>query len=228
MAKKMYEETRIAAIAEKIRELLGSDERYTTGTMPLGVEEVAITCYLAGRAEGGGGEGGGGGTIVVSVSDVIKSYPSVEEMNANFATDGVPVGKCVIIDTGNVEDEENAQLYIKTETEYMYLADLSGAQGIQGIQGVRGEQGPEGPAYTLTDSDKETIAAAVKDSLTGEGIPSHNHSAETITAGTFAGQVKANDSYQDTNTSLLRNSRILPITSQEVPTQTGETYWYYS
>lgn len=48
MAKKMYEETRIAAVAEKIRELTGMDKRYTTKDMPEGVEEVAITGYLAG------------------------------------------------------------------------------------------------------------------------------------------------------------------------------------
>ena len=51
MAKKMYEETRIAAVAEKIRELAGTETKYTTGTMPEGVEEVAITGYLAGLTE---------------------------------------------------------------------------------------------------------------------------------------------------------------------------------
>ena len=51
MAKKMYEETRIAAVAEKIRELTGTETQYTTGTMPEGVEEVAITGYLAGLTE---------------------------------------------------------------------------------------------------------------------------------------------------------------------------------
>lgn len=221
MAKKMYEETRIAAIAEKIRELLGSDERYTTGTMPLGVEEVAITCYLAGRAEGGGGEGGGGGTIVVSVSDVIKSYPSVEEMNANFATDGVPVGKCVIINTGDVNDEENAQLYIKTETEYMYLADLSGAQGIEGKQGVRGPegpQGPEGPAYTLTDSDKETIAAAVKDSL-----PTADISGEVATI--LNRTTKVNEA--DTNYATLMARGTSLNSTETTPAVNGAIAWTF-
>lgn len=47
----------------------------------------------------------------------------------------------------------------------------AGPQGIQGIQGERGipgetgPAGPAGPAYTLTDTDKNTIAAAVKASL---------------------------------------------------------------
>lgn len=51
MAKKMYEETRIAAVAEKIRELTGMDKRYTTKDMPEGVEEVAVTGYLAGLTD---------------------------------------------------------------------------------------------------------------------------------------------------------------------------------
>ena len=86
--------------------------------------------------------------------EVAKIYASVEEMHAGFASDGVAANRFVLIDTGNVEDEDNAKLFVKTETEYRYLTDLSGAQGIQGPQGVQGEkgdtgatgpQGPQGP-----------------------------------------------------------------------------------
>lgn len=45
MAKKMYEEANISAIAEKIREKTGSDTTYKTSEMPSGVEEV----YEAGQ-----------------------------------------------------------------------------------------------------------------------------------------------------------------------------------
>ena len=45
MAKKVYEEANIAAIAEKIREKTGGEETYTTAEMASGVEEV----YEAGR-----------------------------------------------------------------------------------------------------------------------------------------------------------------------------------
>ncbi len=51
MSKKMYEETHIAAIAAKIRELTGTVIRYTTEDMPEGVEEVAVIGYLAGLSE---------------------------------------------------------------------------------------------------------------------------------------------------------------------------------
>lgn len=69
---------------------------------------------------------------------------SVAELNENYATDGLSVGEFALINS-NVNDEDNAKLFVKTETEYRYLTDLSGAQGIQGPQGERGEQGPVGP-----------------------------------------------------------------------------------
>lgn len=84
---------------------------------------------------------------------ISKTYTSVAAMNAGYASDGVPEGAFVAINTGNVDDEENARLYIKGESAYVFFLDLSGAQGIkgekgeqgeQGIQGVQGERGPQG------------------------------------------------------------------------------------
>ena len=75
---------------------------------------------------------------------VAKTFSSVAEMNAGFATDGVAEGSFVVIDTGDINDEENAQLYIKTATGYSYITDLSGAQGIKGDPGEQGETGPQG------------------------------------------------------------------------------------
>lgn len=77
-----------------------------------------------------------------------KVYMSVAEMNANYATDGVAIGAFVLIDTGNVEDEDNAKLYRKGERQYVYFTDLSGAQGIQGPQGVQGIAGTDGVSIT--------------------------------------------------------------------------------
>jgi hypothetical protein len=62
-------------------------------------------------------------------------------MNAGFASDGVPEGGFVVIETGNVNDEDNAKLFIKTNIRYDFLTDLSGSQGMRGPQG---EQGPQG------------------------------------------------------------------------------------
>lgn len=78
---------------------------------------------------------------------IAKTYNSVEAMNAGYSTDNVAIGSFVVIDTGNVDDPDNAKLYIKGESAYVYLTDLSGAEGIQGPQGeqgIPGEQGPKG------------------------------------------------------------------------------------
>lgn len=69
---------------------------------------------------------------------ISKVYDSVAAMNAGYATDGVPIGGFVLIDTGNVADEDNAKLYVKGDTSYTYLTDLSGAQGMKGEKGDTG------------------------------------------------------------------------------------------
>lgn len=74
---------------------------------------------------------------------IAKTYPSVEAMNADFSGTDVTEGQFVLIDTGNVDDEDNAKLYVKGATAYTYITDLSGATGLTGPQG---EQGPQGVA----------------------------------------------------------------------------------
>lgn len=75
---------------------------------------------------------------------IAKTFPSVATMNAGFATDGVKEGQFIMIDTGNVNDADNAKLYVKGKTAYTYITDLSGATGMTGPQGQRGETGPAG------------------------------------------------------------------------------------
>lgn len=75
---------------------------------------------------------------------IAKVYASVDAMNADFSNPDIPEGAFVIINTGNVEDEDNAKLYVKGETAYSFVTDLSGATGIQGPQGERGPQGVQG------------------------------------------------------------------------------------
>ena len=91
-----------------------------------------------------------------------------------------------------------------------------GPQGIQGERGPEGPQGIQGPAYTLTDTDKNSIAAAVRNSMT----------AADVDAGTFAGAVKANASGQTPGTSLIRNS-LLTADDTVNPTVEGEIVWVY-
>ena len=46
-----------------------------------------------------------------------------------------------MIDTGNVNDVDNAKLYVKGKTAYAYITDLSGATGMTGPQGQKGDTG---------------------------------------------------------------------------------------
>lgn len=73
-----------------------------------------------------------------------KIYSSVDEMNSGHSTDGLPENSFVLINTGNVEDEDNAKLYVKGPEKYEYLTDLSGASGIQGPEGPAGKDGDPG------------------------------------------------------------------------------------
>lgn len=77
---------------------------------------------------------------------IAKVYSSVDDMNADYQNDDVSIGQFVVIDAGNVEDEDNAKLFIKGQSSYTFITDLSGAQGMQGPPGIRGEQGIEGPS----------------------------------------------------------------------------------
>ena len=86
---------------------------------------------------------------------IAKTFVSVDAMNKGFASDGVKTGQFVMIDTGNVQDADNAKLYVKGAESYTYITDLSGATGMtgpQGPQGLQGAAGPAGPAGAKGDS----------------------------------------------------------------------------
>ena len=96
--------------------------------------------------------------ITGPAGNIVRSYSSIDEMQAAYATDGVRVGGLVLIDTGNVEDEDNAKMFVKGNEKYDYVTDLSGAQGIKGAdgkQGVKGESGADGktPELQLVNGD---------------------------------------------------------------------------
>lgn len=76
---------------------------------------------------------------------IAKIYNSVSVMQTDSAS--LNLGDIVLINTDNVEDEDNARLYIRNESGYSLLTDLSGARGVQGPegpQGLKGEQGIQG------------------------------------------------------------------------------------
>lgn len=64
-------------------------------------------------------------------------------MNANFTNDLTDGDFCII--ASNVEDEDNADLFVRVGASMQLIADLSGATGIQGPRGPQGIQGKQGP-----------------------------------------------------------------------------------
>ena len=97
---------------------------------------------------------------------IVKTYSSVQAMEDDYNNPKVKIGQFVMIDTGDVENEEDSRLYLKGDTEWKFISDLSGAQGIQGLsayqvavqhgfegteaewlislKGEKGETGPKG------------------------------------------------------------------------------------
>ena len=100
-----------------------------------------------------------------------KTYTSKEKMIADF--DNMEVGDYVMI-TSNIEVEDNAKLYSKGETEWVFITDFSGATGIQGpqgpqgIQGIQGVQGPKGDKPIkgvdyFTETEKDAMVSEITD-----------------------------------------------------------------
>jgi hypothetical protein len=75
---------------------------------------------------------------------IAKIYESVAELEADTEPTGIIAGQFAIIETGDVEDLENSQLYLWDGTQYIYITDLSGAQGIRGFAGSQGDIGYTG------------------------------------------------------------------------------------
>lgn len=61
---------------------------------------------------------------------IFKQYTSITLMNADKAN--VPEGKFVLVNTNNVEQADNAKLYVKGAVNFDYLVDMSGAIGFTG------------------------------------------------------------------------------------------------
>lgn len=73
-------------------------------------------------------------TGIAAIGDAFtykKEYPSVEAMEADWGTADVKLGEYVLINTNNVEDPDDAKVYLKTQEGWKFIVDLSGMQGIQ-------------------------------------------------------------------------------------------------
>jgi len=75
--------------------------------------------------------GGWKDTGTLAEFKIRKTYPTVDAMNADFSGTSTDTGDFVMI-AGSVEDPDTAKLYVKGETAFEYITDLSGAQGMKG------------------------------------------------------------------------------------------------
>lgn len=74
-------------------------------------------------------------TGIAAIGDAFtykKEYPSIEAMEADWGTADVKLGEYVLINTNNVEDPDDAKVYLKTQEGWKFIVDLSGMQGVQG------------------------------------------------------------------------------------------------
>lgn len=74
-------------------------------------------------------------TGIAAIGDAFtykKEYPSIEAMEADWGTADVKLGEYVLINTNDVEDPDDAKVYLKTQEGWKFIVDLSGMRGIQG------------------------------------------------------------------------------------------------
>ena len=119
---------------------------------------------------------------------IYKTYASISAMESDASN--VPEGEFVLI-ASNVEDEDNAKLYVKGENSFVYLTDLSGATGIKGEKGEKGDKPVNGVDYNTPEEKEEfknevvsTATTEVKqniETIKEEAIQEFNSNASTKT-----------------------------------------------
>ena len=136
-----------------------------------------------------------------------KTYSSIEAMQADF--DNMEVGDYAMI-ANSMEIEDNAKLYYKTETEWVFITDFSGATGIQGEQGPQGIQGIQcergigisklevidGSLWvTLTDSTKQNAGLIITDEVKQWLVNEITNNAESNFSTYYDGKVTDFDNH---------------------------------
>ena len=150
-----------------------------------GTENTAIFDFTIPRGATGakGDKGDKGDPFTIK-----KTYASVSAMNDDFSNGEVPEGSFVMIDTGNVEDEDNAKLYVKGAESFTFITDLSGATGLKGDPGdaatiqvgdvTTGEAGSSAKV-----ENKGTTSAAIFNFIIPKGDKGDQGTAATIQVG---------------------------------------------
>lgn len=119
--------------------------------------------------------------------DIAATYPTIEAMEEDYDNPDIDVRSFVMI-TSNVEDPDNAKLYIKTDTGFSFVTDMSGATGLKGDKGEKGDAATisvgsvtSGAEPSITNSG--TSKDAVFDFVLPKGDKGDQGEAATIAIG---------------------------------------------
>ena len=112
---------------------------------------------------------------------IYKTYSTIALMEADF--DNVPDGSFVAIQS-NVEDPDNAKLYLRGNSEFTFITDMSGATGIHGDKGDTGDDGKAGAQILLSISGRNG-------SLSSTGCPAQ----PTLYGGFYVSDLLENNAW---------------------------------
>lgn len=169
---------------------------YISRTECLGIEPTNEDYWFKATSKGDKGETGATGPAGKDFS-IYKTYPSISAMQADV--NNVPEGSFVMI-ASNVEDEDNSKLYVKSETNFVYITDMSGATGIQGPQGEKGDKPVKGVDY-FTQQDIDSMVSEITDDA--NSVFNQNVTSKTEEFNTNATE-KTSD-FNDNYTEKLNN-----------------------
>lgn len=154
------------------KKMIESVEQTVTTTAPSGKNIVTITLKDGSKFTFDTYNGRVGDPFTID-----KIYSSIDVMNANYEVDGVKIGGFVLIDTGSVEDADTGKLFVKGESAYQYITDLSGSQGIKGTGILRIEQTTTSSedsgenVITITTTDGDSYAVSMRNGRRGSTGP---------------------------------------------------------
>lgn len=97
-----------------------------------------------------------------------KVYVSVAEMEADKGNPDIAEGDFVLVNTGDVEDPDNAKLYVKADGDFEFLVDMSGAIGFTG----KTPQFSMGTVTTL-EAGASAIVTVSDDGTDSDGNPKY-------------------------------------------------------
>lgn len=97
-----------------------------------------------------------------------KVYASVANMEADKSNPDITEGDFVLVNTGDVEDPDNAKLYVKADGDFEFLVDMSGAIGFTG----KTPQFSMGTVTTL-EAGASAIVTVSDDGTDSDGNPKY-------------------------------------------------------